>query len=54
MSGRMAVAEGGAVINVRWRWGGHPVRVGIVVVVVVLLEVLGEVGRRDTESTVAQ
>lgn len=50
MSGRMAVAEGGAVINVRWRWGGHSVRVGIVVVVVViLLEVLGEVGRREKE-----
>lgn len=48
MSGRMAVAEGRAVIDVRWRWGGHPVRVGIVVVVV-LLEVLGEVGRREKE-----
>ena len=49
MSGRMAVAEGGAVINVRWRWGGHPVRVGIVVVVVVLLEVLREEGRKGKE-----
>ena len=54
MSGRLAVVERGAVIEVRWRWGGHPVRVGIVVVVVVLLEVLGEVGRREKESTVAQ
>ena len=49
MSGRMAVAEGGAVINVRWRWGGHPVRVGIVVVVAVSLEVLREEGRKGKE-----
>ena len=53
VSGRLTVAERGAVVDVGWGWTGHPVRVGIVVVdVVVFVKMLSEEGKRVNSSAV--
>ena len=54
VSGRLTVAERGAVVDVGYGWTGHPVRVGIVVVdvVVVFVKVLSEEGKRVNSSAV--
>ena len=50
VSGRLTVAERGAVVDVGYGWTGHPVRVGIVVLVFV--KVLSEEGKRVNSSAV--
>lgn len=46
VSGRLTVAEGGAIVDIGWRWGGHSVRVGVVIVVVFVK--VREEGRKES------